>query len=90
MENKTVIGIIPEGLEPSPVDRAVLGANDINADRALAKSTLPGARVGRCWYVRHEDITASHAVDLAKQAERAAKTRLRAEHAALTTLSSKR
>jgi hypothetical protein len=79
MENKTVIGIIPEGLEPSPVDRAVLGANDINADRALAKSTLPGARVGRCWYIRREDITAFQAVDLAKPAKRAALATLASE-----------
>ena len=85
-----MIGIVPKGLEPSPVDRVALGVSDINADRELARAALPDARVGRCWCVRREDITAFHAGDLVKQAERAAKTRLRAEHAALTTLSSKR
>jgi hypothetical protein len=67
-----VIGTIPEGREPSPVDRAVLGAKDLNVHRALAKSLLPGARVGRCWQVRHEDIAAFPAGELGKPAERAA------------------
>ena len=63
---------IRKGLEPSPVARAVLGAHDLNAHRALAKSLLPGARVGRCWQVRHEAIPAFQAVELVKPAERAA------------------
>jgi hypothetical protein len=78
MENRTVIGIIPEGLEPSPVDRVALGVSDINADRELARAALPDARVGRCWCVRREDITAFYAGDLVKQAK----------HAALATLAS--
>jgi hypothetical protein len=89
-KTRTMTGTVPEGREPSPVDRAALGANDLNVHRALAKSILPGARVGRCWRVRHEAIPAFQAVALVTPAERAAKTRLRAEHAALTTLSSKR
>jgi hypothetical protein len=67
-----VIGTIPEGLEPSPVDRAVLGAKDLNIHRALAKSLLPGARAGRCWQIRREAIPVSQPVVLAKQVERAA------------------
>jgi hypothetical protein len=71
-----VIGIVPKGLEPSPVDRVALGVSDINADRELARAALPDARVGRCWCVRREDITAFYAGDLVKQAK----------HAALSTL----
>jgi hypothetical protein len=67
-----VIGTVPEGREPSPVDRAGLGAKELNIHRALAKSILPGARVGRCWRVRHEAIPAFPAVELVKPAERAA------------------
>jgi hypothetical protein len=73
-----VIGIVPKGLEPSPVDRVALGVSDINADRELARAALPDARVGRCWCVRREDITAFYAGDLVKQAK----------HAALATLAS--
>jgi hypothetical protein len=67
-----VIGTIPEGLEPSPVDRAVLGAHDLNVHRALAKSLRPGARVGRCRQVGREAIPAFQAGKLVKPAERAA------------------
>jgi hypothetical protein len=74
-----VIGTIPEGREPSPVDRAALGAKDLNIHRALAKSLLPGARVGRCWQVRHEDTPAFQAGDLASQAKRTALTTLASE-----------
>ncbi len=70
--SKNVSGTIPEGREPSPVARAVLGAHDLNAHRALALSLLPGARVGRCWQVRREDIPASQPVVLVKPVERAA------------------
>jgi hypothetical protein len=73
-----VIGIVPKGREPSPVDRVALGVSDINADRELARAALPDARVGRCWCVRREDITAFQAGDLVKQAK----------HAALATLAS--
>jgi hypothetical protein len=73
-----VIGIVPKGLEPSPVDRVALGVSDINADRELARAALPDPRVGRCWCVRREDITAFQAGDLVKQAK----------HAALATLAS--
>jgi hypothetical protein len=66
-----VIGTIPEGREPSPVGRAVLGAHDSNIHHALARSLLPEARVGRCWQARQEDIPAFQAVELVKPAQRA-------------------
>jgi hypothetical protein len=69
---RTVTGIVLEGLEPSLLVRAALGAICINACRELAKGALSGACVGRCWCVHHADIPAFRAGDLVKQAKHAA------------------
>jgi hypothetical protein len=68
---RTVPDTIREGRKPSPIDRAVLGAKDLNVHHALALSILPEARAGRCWRARQEDIPAFQAVELVKPAQRA-------------------